>query len=159
MGSPKEETIFKLREVELDERFEAVLVVTEVADGSPVSLAGAVAAWAEVLPTAHETVRGNDDYDNGWFGFGVLLDGEGLATHEEIETGCAAARWLTLQDAAYLPLYIEYLGSLDLDHTVEQPAVLQALLERHGRDQLAPLLAFVKKRGGQVLGDWLDGIS
>ncbi len=45
-------------------------------------------------------------------------NGEGLATHEELETGTFTMLRLLQKNLSYLPLYLRYLGSLDLEHTV-----------------------------------------
>ncbi|EMG23999.1 hypothetical protein LEP1GSC150_4649 [Leptospira interrogans serovar Copenhageni str. LT2050] len=55
------------------------------------------------------------------------MDGKGLATHEELETGTFTMLRLLQKNLSYLPLYLRYLGSLDLEHTVAQLDVLFSL--------------------------------
>lgn len=81
---------------------------------------------------------------------------EGLATHEELETGTYAVLWLLKKNLKYLPLYIRYLNSLDLDHTVAQLDVLFQLAKRYSPIELEPLKKFAKNKDAQLLNDWLE---
>ncbi|MBM9500834.1 hypothetical protein JWG44_11300 [Leptospira sp. 201903071] len=81
---------------------------------------------------------------------------EGLSTHEELETGTYAMLWLLQKNLKYLPLYIRYLNSLDLDHTVAQLDVLFQLARQYSPVELEPLKEFAKKKDAQILNDWLD---
>ncbi|EKR28578.1 hypothetical protein LEP1GSC087_4329 [Leptospira interrogans serovar Bataviae str. L1111] len=72
------------------------------------------------------------------------MDGEGLATHEELETGTFTMLRLLQKNLSYLPLYLRYLGSLDLEHTVAQLDVLFSLKKQYSSEQLKPLKEFAK---------------
>jgi hypothetical protein len=69
---------------------------------------------------------------------------EGLYTHEELETGTYAVRWLLLNELKYQTLYIKYLDSIDLDHTVEQHTTISLLYKKYGPDNIRPLTNFMK---------------
>ncbi|RHX92415.1 hypothetical protein [Leptospira stimsonii] len=81
---------------------------------------------------------------------------DGLATHEELETGTYGILWLLKKNLKYLSLYIQYLNSLDLDHTVAQVDVLFQLAKLYSPIELAPLKDFAKKKDAQLLNDWLE---
>ncbi|AXR67799.1 hypothetical protein [Leptospira mayottensis] len=83
-------------------------------------------------------------------------EGEGLATHEELETGTFTILRLLQKNLAYLPLYLRYLASLDLDHTVAQLDVLFSLAKQYSSSQLEPLKKFAKDTNVQLLNDWLE---
>lgn len=83
-----------------------------------------------------------------------VLEG-GLYTHEEMETGSAAIEWLVTTDLKYLPLYLAYLHTLDLDHTVEQVSVVLRLSKVYSAQQLTPLIAWAAEHKAQLLNDWL----
>lgn len=78
-----------------------------------------------------------------------------MITHEEFETGSAAAQWLVERDLAQLALYIEFLETLDLDHTVAQVDVVLALARRYTSEQLRPLTEWAEAHHAQLLTDWL----
>lgn len=77
-----------------------------------------------------------------------------LYTHEELETGSGAVKWLLLRDLRHLDLYIEFLV-LDLDHTVAQVDTLFALAKRYTPAELAPLTRWAAEQHAQLLNDWL----
>ena len=79
-----------------------------------------------------------------------------LFTHEELETGSDAVKWLVLRDLRQLDLYLDFLATLDLDHTVAQVDTVFALAKRYTPAQLAPLARWVKKHSAQLLDDWLS---
>ncbi|MBZ4423309.1 hypothetical protein [Myxococcus sp. RHSTA-1-4] len=79
----------------------------------------------------------------------------GLATHEELETGSAAVEWLVRQDLGQLELYLKFLESIDLEHTVEQVSVVLRLAEVYSAKQLAPLVKWAEENDASLLNDWL----
>ncbi|TGN01135.1 hypothetical protein [Leptospira yasudae] len=83
-------------------------------------------------------------------------DGEGLPTHEELETGTFTILRLLQKNLSYLPLYLRYLGSLDLEHTVAQLDVLFSLAKQYSSSQLAPLKKFAKDFNVETLQHWLE---
>jgi len=82
------------------------------------------------------------------------LDG-GLVTHEEYETGSGAIEWLVKHDLTHLPLYLEYLATLDLEHTLEQVNVVLRLSKVYSAKQLEPLIAWAAREKAELLNDWL----
>lgn len=80
----------------------------------------------------------------------------GLATHEELETGSAAVEWLVRRDLKHLKLYLKFLGTLDLEHTVEQVNVVLRLAKAYSARQLAPLVEWAAENDAQLLNDWLE---
>ncbi|MBW0432886.1 hypothetical protein HGB47_04580 [Leptospira yasudae] len=83
-------------------------------------------------------------------------NGEGLPTHEELETGTFTILRLLQKNLSYLPLYLRYLGSLDLEHTVAQLDVLFSLAKQYSSSQLAPLKKFAKDSNAETLQHWLE---
>ncbi|TGL80152.1 hypothetical protein [Leptospira yasudae] len=83
-------------------------------------------------------------------------NGEGLPTHEELETGTFTILRLLQKNLSYLPLYLRYLGSLDLEHTVAQLDVLFSLAKQYSSSQLAPLKKFAKDFNVETLQHWLE---
>lgn len=83
-----------------------------------------------------------------------LLEG-GLATHEELETGTFAVEWLVRHRLAWLPLYLRFLKTLDLEHTVEQVNLVLRLARQYRPEQLRPLAAWCLKHQAARLSDWL----
>jgi len=79
----------------------------------------------------------------------------GLVTHEEYETGSGAIEWLLKQDLKHLPLYLAYLATLDLEHTLEQVNVVLRLSKVYSANQLEPLIAWAAREKAQLLNDWL----
>jgi cytohesin len=69
-------------------------------------------------------------------------------THEELETGSAAAEYYASQDADLVWVYHEFLKSLDLDHTVEQIDVVERLIALHGRDEMDSIIGWLDRNGG-----------
>lgn len=84
-----------------------------------------------------------------------FLEG-GLVTHEELETGTFAAEWLVQRDLSFLPLYLQFLATLDLDHTVEQVNVLFRLAKRYDAAQLRPLTEWCRAHHASLLSSWLE---
>jgi hypothetical protein len=84
------------------------------------------------------------------------LDGEGLCIHEECETGSFAILWLVLHDISFLKLYINFLESIDLDHTVFQTVVLRILAKKYKPEEMLALKQFVKTNNIQLLMDWTE---
>ena len=78
-----------------------------------------------------------------------------LYTHEELETGSGSIKWLLLRDLRYLDLYIEFLGTLDLDHTVAQVETVFALARRYAAEQVSSLTKWSQENHAQRLDDWL----
>ncbi|UOG49093.1 hypothetical protein [Leptospira noguchii] len=83
-------------------------------------------------------------------------DGEGLLTHEELETGTYAILWLLEKDLQFLSLYLEYLSSLDLDHMAAQLDVLFRLTKLYSPSDLEPLKNFAKENYVQQFDNWLE---
>lgn len=81
----------------------------------------------------------------------------GLFTHDELETGSHAIEWLVTRNLAHLELYLEFLGSLDLEHTLEQVDVVLRLAKTYSPTQLRPLIAWADEHDAQLLNDWLAG--
>ncbi|XXF80727.1 hypothetical protein P2318_13515 [Myxococcaceae bacterium GXIMD 01537] len=81
----------------------------------------------------------------------------GLATHEELESGSASVEWLVRQDLRHLGLYLEFLASVDLEHTLEQVNVVLRLARVYSPRQLAPLVAWCEEHDAALLNDWLAG--
>lgn len=79
-----------------------------------------------------------------------------LATHEELETGSGAAKWLLLRDLRYLDLYIDFIATLDLDHTVAQVDTILALANRYTPAQVGPLKRWAEEHDARLLNDWLE---
>ncbi|AOP35571.1 hypothetical protein A0128_18025 [Leptospira tipperaryensis] len=96
------------------------------------------------------------EYIEALIQFNEENDDEGLATHEELETGTYAILWLLQRSLKYLPLYIRYLNSLDLDHTVAQLDVLFQLAKQYSPAELGSLKKFAKEKDAQLLNDWLE---
>ncbi|MBM9579536.1 hypothetical protein JWG45_20535 [Leptospira sp. 201903070] len=96
------------------------------------------------------------EYIEALIEFNEENDDEGLSTHEELETGTYAILWLLQKNLKYLSLYLRYLNSLDLDHTVAQLDVLFQLAKQYSPLELEPLKEFAKKKDAQILNDWLD---
>ncbi|MFP2901022.1 hypothetical protein [Corallococcus sp. 4LFB] len=80
----------------------------------------------------------------------------GLATHEESETGSAAVEWLVCRDLKHLTLYLKFLETLDLGHTVEQVDVVLRLARVYSARQLAPLVKWAAENDAELLHVWLD---
>jgi ankyrin repeat protein len=71
--------------------------------------------------------------------------------HEELEEGTDAIRALLLAKAkGALALYLAFLDSIDLDHTVEQPAVVRAIRKLYPAKQLRPILDLLKQNGVEL---------
>ncbi|MCG6169485.1 hypothetical protein [Leptospira sanjuanensis] len=83
-------------------------------------------------------------------------NGEGLPTHEELETGTFTILRLLQKNLGYLPLYMRYLSSLDLDHTVSQLDVLFSLAKQYSSSQLEPLRKFSETNYFQQFNDWFE---
>ncbi len=81
---------------------------------------------------------------------------EALATHEEMDTGTYALRWLLLADLRHMPLYLRYLDSIDLDHSVSQLDVVFALAKKYTPAEVEPVIAYARQHGVQILNDWLN---
>lgn len=83
-------------------------------------------------------------------------DGEGLVTHEELETGTYATLWLLEKNLKHLDLYIQYLSSLDLDHMVAQLDTLFKLRKMYSPAELEPLKKFSKENYVQQFNHWFE---
>jgi hypothetical protein len=81
---------------------------------------------------------------------------DGFYTDEDLETGTYAIRWLVLNDLKCQTLYIEYLSSIDLDHTVEQLRTVQLLKEKYGLKKLKPLDDFAEEAESESLLNYLN---
>jgi len=79
----------------------------------------------------------------------------GHVTHEEYETGSGAIAWLVKQDLRHLPLYLEYLATLDLEHTLELVNVVLRLSKVYAAKQREPLIACAATAKAELLNDWL----
>lgn len=87
-----------------------------------------------------------------------LTTEEGLTFNEEIETGIWAFRWIIKNYFTKINLYIEYLKSIDLDHTVEQPNMIEEIHTYLPKEELEKLINFLEQSGGQVFKDYIkDG--
>lgn len=81
---------------------------------------------------------------------------EGLNTNEEIETGLWAFEWILksqVPESSFL--YMQYLQSIDLNHTVEQPNMIEGIWKLISPDERAVLLSFFKNFGGQIFDDYI----
>ncbi|PJZ58537.1 hypothetical protein [Leptospira barantonii] len=83
-------------------------------------------------------------------------DGEGLVTHEELETGTYTMLWLLEKNLKHLDLYIQYLSSLDLDHMVAQSDVLFKLTKLYSPAELESLKKFSKENYVQQFNHWFE---
>ncbi|MGJ4752800.1 hypothetical protein [Leptospira kmetyi] len=83
-------------------------------------------------------------------------DGEGLVTHEELETGTYAMLWLLEKSLKHLDLYLKYLGSLDLDHMVAQLDVLFRIVKLYSAAELEPLKKFSEENYVQQFNNWFE---
>jgi len=70
---------------------------------------------------------------------------------EETPTGAAGAAYLAMADLRWLPGYLEYLASCDLDHEVHQAAEMDGIIASHGwgPDTLGLAAARAWRLGGQ----------
>lgn len=75
-------------------------------------------------------------------------DGEPVYTHEEQEAGgLAMEALLATKDKAYLPLFLKYLESIDIDHTVHLYALMPKVRKAYREDQLAAISKHLDELG------------
>lgn len=81
---------------------------------------------------------------------------------EETPTGAAGAAYLAVADLRWLPAYLEYLASCDLDHEVHQAAEMDAIIASHGWNPATAGLAAARlwrlggQHGDEQVGQWLE---
>jgi hypothetical protein len=79
-----------------------------------------------------------------------------LYTHEELETGTDSILWLLKRNIDFLNLYIRFLKSIDLEHTVAQVDTIFALSKIYTPQQVKPLLDFTRSTSASILNIWLE---
>ncbi len=81
---------------------------------------------------------------------------------EETPTGSAGAAYLAMADLRWLPAYLEYLASCDLDHEVHQAAEMDGIIASHGWGPATVGLAAARlwrlggQHGDEQFGGWLE---
>ena len=81
---------------------------------------------------------------------------------EETPTGAAGACYLAAADTRWIPAYLDYLASCDLDHEVHQYAEMDLIVRTHGWGPATAALAAARlwrlagQHGDEQFGQWLE---